>query len=554
MSSSSAGPGTSPVRRGRTAMARTILSRPLQQALSDELLEFDVFDFGCGRGDDLRTLSALGVEATGWDPEHRPNGRPVPAHLVNLGYVINVIEDPNERKDVLKRAWELARSVLVVSARLTWEQDATSCTPFADGFLTSAHTFQKFYTHEELKQWTESVLGETAVTAAPGILYVFRDQSSAQQLLARQTRRAAIPRRGIAELLVDQHKEIMGPLERFVASERRLPTPTELGCAGELIDAFGSLRAAFLIVRHATGQHQWTDVDLGSKRRSEARFEEHLEELQPLIDFVEERGRLPRSGELQNERALTEEFGSVRAAFSLVRRVTGPDPWESLEASARKNFLVYAALAAFGGRPKFSHLPVDLQFDAKDLFGSYTSACAQADQLLHSIADKEAVNAACESVDFGKLTPEALYVHVDFVSQLPPVLRVYEGAARQITGNVDDATLVKINRLKPQVSFLVYPDFASAPHPVLEASIVAKLGEVRMKHRYFGDRANPPILHRKDSFIPQSHPDWAKFHRLTLQEERAGLLDRPDIGTRRGWNVLLKERGYELRGHQLRRV
>ena len=65
---------------------------------------------------------------------------------------------------------------------------------------------------------------------------------------------------------------------------------------------------------------------------------------------------------------------------------------------------------------------------------------------------------------------------------------------------------MKINRQKPQVSFLVYPDFDTDPHPTLEVSIVAKLGEIRLKHRFFGDSENPPILHRKDSFIREDYP------------------------------------------------
>ena len=51
---------------------------------------------------------------------------------------------------------------------------------------------------------------------------------------------------------------------------------------------------------------------------------------------------------------------------------------------------MYTALAAFGGRPKFGDLPHDLQYDAKDLFGTYTNACAEADRLLHSIANNDA--------------------------------------------------------------------------------------------------------------------------------------------------------------------
>ena len=536
-------------------MSRTMLSKPMQQAFADGLLEHDatLFDYGCGRGDDLRTLTALGIDASGWDPAHCADNPRTAADVVNLGYVVNVIEDRGERADALRHAWQLTKSVLVVSARLTWDPDSTTGQQYLDGRLTGNGTFQKYYTPEELKAWIESTLGKAAITAAPGIYYVFRDPTSAQRLLARHSRETSRPRRGIAELLREQHSALLQPVEVYVRTHRRLPAPTDVPGSGELIDVFGSIRGAFTVIRHATGAQHWVDIDLGTKKRTTQRFEEHLDELQPLIDFVSDRGRLPRAGELGNETALIDLFGSPRAAFSLVRRVTGPDRWEDLEHDARQNFLVYAALAAFGGRPRFSELPEDLQYDAKDLFGSYTNACSEADRLLHSIADNAAINHACNEASFGKLTPEALYVHVDYVADLPSLLRVYEGAARQITGNVDDATLVKINRQKPQVSFLVYPDFKTDPHPAIEASIVAKLGEIRLKHRYFGNSENPPILHRKERFLREDHPDFEKFARLTRQEERAGLLDRNDIGTRRGWEGALAEAGYQVRGHQLRR-
>ena len=49
------------------------------------------------------------------------------------------------------------------------------------------------------------------------------------------------------------------------------------------------MRAAFAIIRRATGAQRWADIDLGSRKRSEQRFAEHLDELQPLIDFVSDR-------------------------------------------------------------------------------------------------------------------------------------------------------------------------------------------------------------------------------------------------------------------------
>jgi hypothetical protein len=62
---------------------------------------------------------------------------------------------------------------------------------------------------------------------------------------------------------------------------------------------------------------------------------------------------------------------------------------------------------------------------------------------------------------------------------------------------------------------------------------------------------NPPVLHRKETFLLPDDPRWSKFDRLTRQEERAGLLDETaTIGTRSGWADRLRERGYALRGHR----
>jgi DNA phosphorothioation-associated putative methyltransferase len=52
-----------------------------------------LFDYGCGRGDDLRGLRENGIEAQGWDPYFAPDEPVVAADIVNLGFVINVIED-----------------------------------------------------------------------------------------------------------------------------------------------------------------------------------------------------------------------------------------------------------------------------------------------------------------------------------------------------------------------------------------------------------------------------------------------------------------------------
>ncbi len=499
----------------------------------------------------MRYARQLGVDATGWDPVHANDVPLRRASIVNLGYVINVIEDRSERADALRSAWKLAADVLIVSARLDWETSASEGKPFQDGILTTKGTFQKYFSQDKLRAWIDTSLGERCVAAAPGIFYVFRSSAAEQRLLARHSRRHNRPKLSVAELVYRQQEDLLDPLAQWIAGHWRLPTAADIDNAAELIETFGSIRAAFSLIKRVTGPAGWSEVDLGARLRSEERFEANLDILEPLIDFLTDRGRLPRDDELPQVADLKEEFGSIRGAFSLIRRVAGAERWDGCETRARQDFLVYLALAAFGGRPKFSDLPADLQYDTRDFFGTYKDACVQADRLLYGVGNLEAINLACRSASYGKLTPEALYVHTVGVSELPELLRVYIGCAEALTGTVENATLLKLHREKPQVSFLIYPEFDNDPHPVLMASIVARLRELRVTYKDFVGRENPPVLHRKEAFVPPDYPSREKFVRLTRQEERNGLLDSPTIGTARGWQEALVARGLVQQGHRL---
>jgi hypothetical protein len=59
------------------------------------------------------------------------------------------------------------------------------------------------------------------------------------------------------------------------------------------------------------------------------------------------------------------------------------------------------------------------------------------------------------------------------------------------------------------------------------------------------------VLHRKETFVDPFHPRYAEFASLSAQEEELGLLGRPDIGMRKGWQALLKERGLQIVGHSI---
>jgi hypothetical protein len=96
--------------RHKTALQRCDLSRPAKCALRDGLIgdATTVFDYGCGRGRDVELLQAQGVACAGWGPAFFPD-RPVhEADVVQLGSVLNVIEDMRER--VASTATRLARS------------------------------------------------------------------------------------------------------------------------------------------------------------------------------------------------------------------------------------------------------------------------------------------------------------------------------------------------------------------------------------------------------------------------------------------------------------
>ena len=470
-------------------MSRTRLSRPVQLTLADGLLspERTFFDYGCGRGGDIRRLCGGGFRAEGWDPIHRPGEPRVTSDIVNLGYVINVIEDPRERLHALQSAWKLTGSVLVVAARPDWEAALARGHPRGDGILTSAGTFQKFFEQEELRSWIQAGIGVEPVAAAPGIFYVFRSPAEAAGIRARRIRQRAIgvPRPRKADVLWDCHREL----------------------------------------------------------------------LEPLASFWEERGRLPDFAELEEAVEIEKVIGSLRVAASVLKRVLGEERFENARKRAELDLQVFLALEAFRGRSRFNELPRDVTLDVRAHFGNYKNACATADLLLFTLADEERLGGALREANFGKVLPDAVYFHVDYIHRLDPLLRVYEGAARALLGDIEPVTLVKMSRTERRVSYLWYPMFEKEGHPALATSLRADLRSCHVKWTDFRESKNPPVLHRKETFVPEDHPTRLKFERLTQKELREGLLEDPTrIGTRDGWLSELSRAGFSLAGHQLSRT
>lgn len=229
------------ISRFRTAMRRFRLSRPAALAWEHGLIRpgASVFDYGCGRGDDIRYLRENDVAASGWDPHYRPQDPLQEADVVNLGYVLNVIENPAERADVLRKALALARRALVAAVRV--DRGPLAGEAFEDGLLTARGGFQKVYTQAEFCAYLESVCGCKPAMAGLGIAYVFKDPALEREYLARAALgRSALGRRlTIAEFESSELGAAYLSLARKLA---RLPRPSEFAQFAALAERFGSPR------------------------------------------------------------------------------------------------------------------------------------------------------------------------------------------------------------------------------------------------------------------------------------------------------------------------
>jgi DNA phosphorothioation-associated putative methyltransferase len=476
------------IARHKTAIRRPSFSLPIKCLLRDGLVhaETTVFDYGCGHGQDIELLRGSGIPCDGWDPAFRADGQKKPADVVNIGYVINVIEDAQERTKAVRSAWELTTKLLVVAAQIEFAAPDRDHPRFADGVITSRGTFQKYYTQNELREYLEGELATDAIPAAPGVFYLFKDEATKQQFLAtRFHRRIAVPR----------------------------------------------------------------------KRISELRFEQNLDVLEPLMAALTQLGRLPGPEEFPQSADVIERIGSLNKAFALIRRVTEEQPWEDIAQRRTEDLLVYLALSRFGRRPKISQLPTGIQRDVKAFLGSYSQACTRADTLLFRAGDPTAIDAACQKAGVGKLVDNALIVHRTALDYLPPILRIYEGCARALVGDIDEANLIKLHRFSGKVTYIAYPEFDEKPHPALRLRVKVTLPTLAIDFFDYSNWQDPPLLFRKEQFLPADHPLYEKFSRLTRQEEKRGLLDQiDDSAPANRWQMRLTESGCAVRGHQVVRT
>lgn len=258
------------IERHKAAIFRSDLSRPVRLALEAGLFtpESTFFDYGCGHGGDITRIAQHGYSSDGWDPYYSPDTPQTPADIVNIGFVINVIENQSERREALVKAWELTQKVLLVAAQVLIADTNKGVVAYGDGVITNRNTFQKYYDQEELKIYIDQVLGVDAIPVALGVYFVFRDEAQTELFRASRYRsRATTPRVRACIKRFEEYQELLAPLMAFVTERGRLPSKDELPQEADISAEFGSLRRAFQVIVQATDPGEWEAIS--EKRRQD---------------------------------------------------------------------------------------------------------------------------------------------------------------------------------------------------------------------------------------------------------------------------------------------
>jgi DNA phosphorothioation-associated putative methyltransferase len=439
-------PFSGDIERHKTALTRDKLSTPMFLLAQRGFLNqnYSVLDYGCGKGDDLRELEAHGIECIGWDPVHKPDVDLSSCDIVNLGFVINVIEDREERIETLKRAYSYSEKLILVSAMLGNESVFEQYKPYKDGVITKRNTFQKYYMQGELQQFIENTLSENAIPIGAGVFIVFKDKIEEQNYLLERQR-----------------------------------------------------------TRHSWRQISKPAAKPISQKKSKDLFERH----QPLFeDFwytCLELARLPHNDEFDLSEQLRHISGSHQKAFTVCKHVFGISAFEQAQKERENDLLVYFSLSFFKKRDSYLRMPQSLQRDIKQFFGKYSNARELGKSLLFSMSDIDVIYNACiqanDTLPASELNGQHdLIFHKDYLNLCPLELRVYIGCALQIYGELDEVSLIKAHIHSGKVSLMIYDDWKK-DQPLLKERIKIKLREQDIDFfDYYGSYERPPLENKLD--------------------------------------------------------
>lgn len=482
------------IQRYKSAIRRKHLSQPFQVVQRYGYLDGDysVFDYGCGKADDLELLRGMQVEADGWDPHFLPDRPKMSADIVNLGFVVNVIEDRAQRDQALRDSFALAKRFLVVSALIGNPEYSGPTNNFNDGVVTSIGTFQKYYLPDELENYVRSVVGSQVISVAQGVVIAFKTEEEADRLRARRAglrsggTRGSLQKASEAYLLDENARDVLTNFWHVCLALGREPLASELG-ENEDLSALG---------------------------------------LSPSAAF----------------KYLVSKFGDEGLSQAALARAT--------------EMLVHFALGNFDGRVYFKYLPDDVKRDITEFFGGYKKLQEQSKALLFSISDTTLLAEACSvasSDGLGyMLTEDSLQLHVSCVDRLPAILRVYIGCAERLIGGIGRASLVKIHVYSGKASFMAYDDFERQAIPYLVERIKVNLWHRKIDYfDYIAGYAPPPLL-MKSLYLPEDHEHFDEQSIFDGRLMKSGLFDISNPHPARSeFESALEMKGLEVRGFEL---
>jgi DNA phosphorothioation-associated putative methyltransferase len=446
------------IERHKTAIDRYSLSTPVQSLYRHNYLngEYTFFDYGCGKGDDLNIVKELGVKAWGWDPVYQSDGKVQKADIVNLGFVINIIDSPNERTQILKKTYRLSKKILVVSVMLGSESITNKFQKYGDGIITSRNTFQKYYTQNEFREYLENSLNESAIAVGPGLFYIFKDKIEEQHFLINRQRQ-----------------------------------------------------------RKNWKKISYTDPPDRLQIKQKAFYARHKDLLDNFWDNCLEFGRLPLNSEYSKSEEIRAICGTHQKAFTMTAAIHDKSDFETAESDRRNDLLVHFALSLFSRRKPYNTMPKVLQKDIKHFFNRYTDAMKEATDLLFSVGNTEKIKSECQKahrlLDTGKMDAgHSWTIHVNYINQLPPILRTFIGCATQLYGDLFEVDLIKIHMQSYKVSLMKYDNFEDKQFPLLMERIKINLREQRINFYTYGDKFKHQQLYLKSQYIKDDYPHYEK--------------------------------------------
>ena len=458
------------VHRHRTAMTRTELSKPIRQAMECGIIseEKTVFDYGCGLGTDADGLRSLGYQVAAWDPAYFPDAAKKAADVVNLGYVLNVIEKPAERIAVLVDAWAHAREALVVSTMISGKESYDYVRPHGDGVLTSRNTFQKYFEPAEIQGIIESALDSDVYPLGIGIYAVFKDPKAGQAFLAARARR---------HIDWEQLSSRLG----FLRSKKRAGVVDLYETNKDLLDEF------------------WT--------------------------FALNIGRVPVAGEFAREAELRERVGGPKKVHRLFLDHYGPDTFEAARKQRKDDLLVYLAAAGFRRRIPLKNLDDALQADLVSHFGGYRQAQEEGTRLLMSLSDPSTLANAAASLPFGwRDDMEGHFsIHSSLVGKLPAILRVFIECGARLYGVTTEADVIKIHLRTRKLTFLLYDNFLRAPFPTLHTRVKIDLPRLAVNIFEYRDAVPGQLLFFKERFVDAGFPGRSRMQQISRRLEMLGI-------------------------------